>query len=121
MPTQPGFAVSQESGVTVVALDEPFDSINEAERDDIQELLLSACDQADPPMFLVDMSQVEFFGSSFIEVLFRVWNRINGRDGKFALSGLTKYCHEVLEITNLDKLWQLFDSRDDAIRMMQES
>ena len=62
-----------------------------------------------------DLSYTKFFGSSFIEVLFRVWNRVNGAGGKFALAGLTSYCREVLEITHLDKLWPMLPNADEAV------
>ena len=67
------------------------------------------------PKVVIDLSYTKFFGSSFIEVLFRVWNRVNGAGGKFALAGLTSYCREVLEITHLDKLWPMLPNADEAV------
>ena len=55
------------------------------------------------------------FGSSFIEVLFRLWSRLNGRQGKFALCGLSEYCHEVIDVTKLDQLWTICDTVDEAV------
>ena len=59
----------------------------------------------------------KFFGSSFIEVMFSLWTRLNSRPGaKFALAGVAPYCKEVLTITHLDTLWQLHPSVPDAIK-----
>ncbi len=63
---------------------------------------------------LVDLSHTKFFGSSFIEVLFRVWNRVNQAGGKFAICGLNSYCREVLQITHLDTVWKTFANRLEA-------
>ena len=64
---------------------------------------------------LVDLSSVEFFSSSFIEVLFRLWNRTKANGQQFALCGLHPYCREVLEVTNLTSVWKIYEDRDDAL------
>jgi anti-anti-sigma regulatory factor len=68
------------------------------------------------------MAATEFFGSSFIEVLFRVWKRLNTQPHpKFAISGLQEYCREVLEVTHLDSLWPLYATRDEAVAALSAS
>lgn len=75
---------------------------------------------ADPPRVVIDLSAVEFFSSSFIEVIFRLWNRVHRRpEGRMALCGLTKYCLEVLQVTNLDELWEIFPDRDSALAALR--
>jgi len=64
---------------------------------------------------VVDLSGVDFFGSSFIELLYRVWSRLHNRGGQFALCGLSPYCREVIEVTNLNTLWPLYASVDEAV------
>jgi anti-anti-sigma factor len=71
---------------------------------------------ADPPLVILDLSHTKYFGSAFIEILFRAWNRLKGRDGgRFCISGLTPYCKEVIEVTHLNELWKIFDTLDQAI------
>lgn len=76
--------------------------------------LLSAAG-AETPRVVIDLSRTEFFGSSFIEVLFRVWKRLNHRGGRFALCHVSPYCLEVLKITHLDSLWPIRQTIPDAI------
>ena len=72
-----------------------------------------------PPQIVVDLQNVDFFGSSFIETLFRMWNRVKAVEGgRFALCGLQKYCREVLGVTNLDRLWTVYDDVETAVREM---
>ena len=67
------------------------------------------------------MASTEFFGSSFIESLFRVWKKLNPKPGaKFAISGLQPYCKEVLEVTHLDRLWPLPANRAAAVALLCE-
>lgn len=101
--------------VTVISFGPQFESLNEDALDQVRDFVLDVVKSADPPKIVIDLSYTKFFGSSFIEVLFRVWNRVNGAGGKFALAGLTSYCCEVLEITHLDKLWLLFPNEAEAV------
>lgn len=108
--------ISKQDGVTVITLGPAFENLDELELDDLRDVILDASKSADPPVVLLDMPHTKFFGSSFIEILFRVWNRMNAQEGgAFAISGLTPYCREVLEVTHLDQLWGLFDTREEAL------
>lgn len=112
--------VHQLGGVTVVAFGPGSERITENLIPDTLQQLLSAV-QGSTPCVLVDLSNVQFFGSSFIEVLFRAWNRIQQQPGsRFALCGLTPNCAEVIQVTNLDRLWQTFPTREAALKALQD-
>lgn len=111
--------IYQEGRVTVIALEEDYESLDEGVLTDLREVILKAVDEADPPLVVLDLSHTTFFGSSFIELIFRAWNRVEAKkDGKFVLSGLTPYCREVISITHLDELWSLYDSVDEAVEAL---
>jgi anti-anti-sigma factor len=103
-----------QQSVTVVGFDAGPLSLHEASIDELREPMLNAA-RAEPPLLVVDLTHVEFFGSSFIELLFRMWKRIQHRAGQFALCGLSPYCEEVLSVTNLDKLWPNYPTREQAV------
>ena len=107
--------VVEQDGVTVVVFGPELKSITEDRLALISESMLEAAD-ADPPRVVLDLSGVEFFSSSFIEVIFRLWNKLNRNpEGRLALCGLTQYCREVLEVTNLDDLWKTFPDRESGV------
>lgn len=112
--------VTVDRGVTVIGLGTGYESVDEHALDTgLRTSLLELAESADPPVVLLDLSHTNFFGSSFIEILFRLWNRLNSKPGgNFAICGLTSYCLEVLRITHLDTLWHLYDTRDAALREM---
>ncbi len=102
--------------VTVIALGPKYKIIDEHALDGgLGESLIEIAVEAEPPLVVLDLSQTQFFGSSFIEVLFRVWNRLQGRSGRFAICGLTPHCYDVLKITHLDTLWPLMPTRHEAV------
>ena len=62
----------------------------------------------------------EYFGSAFIDILFRVWNRVHGLpNGRFPICGLNNHSREVIEISRLDKLWDVYPDLAMAIEVMR--
>jgi anti-sigma B factor antagonist len=114
-------SITQEQGVTVIALGADYENLNESGLEALNGMLLKAAADADPPLLVLDLSHLRFFGSGFIEALFRAWNVLNARPGgRLSLCGLTAYCREVVEITHLDQLWRVFETRDEAVRFVRE-
>ena len=121
MPAAATPEIFVEKGVTVIALGPDFATLDDSHLQSLRTVVLDVSQRADPPLVVIDLSHTRFFGSAFIEVLFRLWNRLNSRtDGAFAISGLTPYCAEVLKVTHLDKLWDLFPTRDEAVAHLSE-
>lgn len=111
-----GLQIFVEDGVTVIAFGRDYSAIDEQKLDAIRAQLLAVTEQGTlPKAVVVDLSHTTFFGSSFIEVLFRIWKRVNGAGGKFALAGLAGYCLEILTVTHLDTLWKNYATRDAAV------
>ncbi len=114
--------VTTQDGVTVIALGRDCENLDEHRLEQLSEIIISTADAADPPLVVLDLSHTKFFGSAFIEIMFRAWNRLNSRPGgSFAISALTPYCAEVIETTHLDRLWPVFDTQDEAVRHMLAS
>ena len=113
--------IEQQDGLTIIHLGEEYENLDETALDSLREILLKAVDEADPPKVILDLSHTTFFGSSFIELIFRAWNRVqNQPGGVFVISGLTKYCREVVAITHLDRLWKLYDNVDAAVADLKD-
>ncbi len=110
-----------EDGVTVVTFGPAFDRISEDSIPAASEALLQAAG-GESAKVVVDLSHTQFFGSSFIESLFRGWNKLKTRPGAaFVLSGLNPYCLEVLEVTNLNRLWPIFPDRASAVASLKSN
>ncbi len=122
MSDQESFDVTVVSGITVAAFRPSCSQIDETQIEQVSRNLMDLVGELEPPALILDMTNVEFFGSSFIETMFRTWKRLQGRDGsKFALCGLRPYCREVLEVTHLDSLWNLCPTRDDALAKLKSA
>jgi len=107
--------VKKQAGVTVVVLGEEYDNLDEPTLNAAAEELLEIARTANPPRIVIDMHRTKFFGSSFLGTLFRMWRRLTTRQGKMAVCGATGVCAEVLNVTQVERLWNLYDSRDAAV------
>jgi anti-sigma B factor antagonist len=116
MPAPP--QITNLAHATVVAFGPEYKNITEDIVSSASGALLAAAGNEQPQMVL-DFSHVEFFGSSFIEVLFRVWKRLQQRGGGFALANVSTYCQEVLKTTHLDTLWPVCATVDDAAALLK--
>ena len=113
--------ITNEQGVTVISLGADYENLNETGLEALNGMLLRTAAEAEPPLLVLDLSHLRYFGSGFIESLFRAWNVLNARPGgRLSLCGLTPYCREVVEITHLDQLWRVFETREEAIRFVRE-
>ncbi|GIX03316.1 MAG: hypothetical protein KatS3mg113_0322 [Planctomycetaceae bacterium] len=121
-PSQPLTSHKQVDFVTVIRLEAPCRLIEEPLIESLQDELLGLAQNLYPPVVVLDLSLVEFFSSSFIEVLFRVWNRLQQHpDGKMVLASVHPYCREVLEVTHLDKLWPIYHTANEAVKTLASS
>ena len=100
----------------VVHLGSAYNSLNEATVERVERFLLSCADDPDTKNLVVDLSHTQYFGSRFIEALFRAHNRMKRKLGKFALSGLLPYPEEVVRISKLDTIWPLYGTAEEAVR-----
>lgn len=116
MPVPP--QITNLDQTTVVALGPDYKNITEDIVSSASTILMSAAG-SDQPNLVLDFSHVEFFGSSFIEVLFRVWKRLQQRGGGFALANVSAYCLEVLKTTHLDTLWPVCGSVEEAATLLK--
>ncbi|MFO1022341.1 MAG: STAS domain-containing protein [Planctomycetales bacterium] len=115
MADQPLPTLQQEKEVTVVTFGSELESIDESLLPGLGNYLAEQSRIVQPAAMIFDMTKVQFFSSSFIELLFRVSNKLASRGGKFAICGLTPHCAEVLHVTNLDRLWKIYPNRQAAL------
>ena len=109
-----------EDGVTVLALGPGFAQIDERIVDQLRESLDLDPYLAQQPLLVIDLTYTKFFGSSFIEILFSLWTKLNAMPGgRFALAGVTPYCREVLKVTHLDTLWGMYGTSKEAIEALR--
>jgi anti-anti-sigma factor len=110
--------VLHERSVTIVELGLRYDSLDDASLQEFAGQFLHEAEQADPPCVLLDLSQTDYIGSRFVEVLLRAWRRLKERGGTLALCGVQPFCLEVLKVTRLNQVWTVYPSLSAALDAM---
>jgi len=72
--------------------------------------------RANPPSGLIfDLSQVDYFGSTFLSFLLRCHKRVKEHGSEVVVAGASKAARELLHMTALDTLWPLYPTRAEAM------
>lgn len=70
------------------------------------------------PKLLLDFSGVQHLSSAALGVLISVHNRVKSRSGQLRLCAIAKPIFEVFRITKLDKLFQVHDAAEQAVKSL---
>jgi anti-anti-sigma factor len=79
------------------------------------EIVMAPLKKHESPMVVVDLSEVNYFGSVFLALLLRCHTAVKNRGGELVICGASKMARELLKITALDTLWAIYDSREEAL------
>jgi len=85
----------------------------------IGEELSSMIDEATTPKMLLTFTSVEHLASAALGMLITVNNQVHQKGGQLRLSDIDPQIYEVFVITKLNKLFQIFDDADSALKSFQ--
>ena len=71
--------------------------------------------RAAPPFLLIDLEAVEFLSSSVLGKLIRLYKRARQAGGRVRLCSIRPSIREVFEITQLDKVFEIYPDADEAL------
>jgi anti-anti-sigma factor len=81
-------------------------------------LVLDRLDDPDVKRLVVDLGHLPYFGSTVLDWLVQLWNRMKAKGGTMAACNVSGVGREVLSLARLDTLWRVFDNRDQALAEM---
>lgn len=105
----------RQDDITIIICGSSYDSLDEDALEECGGLMLTESSHIEPPLMVLDMTETEFIGSTFIELMLRSWKRLKERGGSMAICGANPFCVEVLQITRLTTLWKIYPNRQDAV------
>jgi anti-anti-sigma factor len=72
----------------------------------------------DRPVFLVDLTRLEYMGSSMVALIVKLWKTTQEKNGDMVVVNSSTMIAEVLEIAGLTRIWKIVDSREAAERLL---
>ena len=113
-PVKAHLDVRQEADVTVVSfLDRKI--LDELNISQIEEQLFVLVDGATSPKLVLDFANVEHLSSRALGTLISLMKRVNSKGGRLALTNIESRIFEVFRITRLDRTFDIFKTRDEAV------
>ncbi len=110
----PRIAVSQEETTTIAELmDEEI--LEENIIEDIAESLFGLVQEKPGIHLVLDFHQVKHLSSSALGTLIRLNKRIEETKGNLKISGLRPSLYEIFVITKLNRLFNIYKTREEAI------
>jgi anti-sigma B factor antagonist len=111
------FTTEEASGVLVIVF-EATDLVaadwQSTERDWLYKLIESRADGR----FAIDLSEINYLQSSEIGFLMTLKRRIDRRQGKFVMFGVSAYIHEIFRTMNLTKIIDIVEDLPAAVAKM---
>lgn len=103
---------TQEGTVYIVSIDGPIKSGMEF---DLADELEARMHEMPVPKIVVDMKKVPFINSAALGILLNIFQEIEKKNGRFGLAGISTEVDNLLEITKLTSVFELFKNVDDAL------
>src|SRR5262245_57284466 len=96
--------------------------LSESPTDDVLKETVAAQLREGRRLFVLDLNQVSQMDTSGLTMLVAIYVAVRKQEGRIALVHPSKRVRELLRVTRLDTLFQVFDSENSAIRTLaQES
>ncbi len=105
------FSVAKQDGVTVVDVDGQLIVGN---RQELKQRVLEELEGGER-RFVVDFSETGYIDSSGLGVLVSLSKKIREQGGELRLSGLNEDLRTLFELTKLDTLFRITDSKSEAL------
>ncbi|MDA0282209.1 MAG: STAS domain-containing protein [Planctomycetota bacterium] len=72
----------------------------------------------DRPVFFVDLTRLEYMGSSMVALIVKLWKTTQEKNGDMVVVNNSMMIGEVLEIAGLARIWNIVDSREAAEKLL---
>ena len=113
------FRIERHGEIAVVIPSPEVESMQENLIQQAAKMVVSSLKEDPPAGIIIDLSQVNYFGSMFITFLLRCHLLVKKQgEGEVVLAGVSDRIRELLRMTNLDTLWALYDTRAEALEAL---
>ncbi len=106
--------VVEDDGVTRIEFVDR-NILDEANIQQIGDEISRLVDAQEQPKVLISFQNVDHLSSAALGTLITINNKIRGKDGQLRLAEIDPQIYEVFVITKLNKLFQIFDSSEQAM------
>ena len=115
-----GYKLQSSRGYSVVTFDRSLADCKWGDIERIGTELRSTLTNQSRPFWLIDLTRLEFMGSSIVALLVRLWKSLQEKNGSMVVVNPNSITKEVLEIAGLNKVWTICETRDEAEAVLKK-
>lgn len=114
----PVFHREEQGQSLILTPHSPLGGLFEAEIDKEAGELLEMINQTWGTAVILDLAGSDYLGTALLGAVVRLWKRVSQRGGRLALCRVSGPVHDTLRITKLHTVWPIFDTREEALRLL---
>ena len=97
-----------------------FNEINLEQREQLKKKMMDLLDTG-VTRFIIDLSGVGFLSSLVIATIVFFSKEVYRKNGKMKLSGLSNEASSILQLTQLDKIFEVYNTEQEALESFNRS
>ena len=113
------FAVEREGQTLILTPQRNLAELEHSRVEPCIDNVLGLLETAPAKHVVVDLRRTGYFGTSALGLLLRLWKRVRNRQGGMAFFNVSTAALDVLRITQLDQVWPVCPSREEALRAVE--
>jgi anti-sigma B factor antagonist len=115
------FRVERHGEIAVVFPSPKVEEMHEAHMDQAAKMVLASLREDPPAGIVIDLSQLNYFGSVFVNFLLRCYMHCKKQGLEFVLAGPSAASRELFKVLGFESLWALYNTRQEAIEALSGS
>ncbi|MBI3410959.1 MAG: STAS domain-containing protein [Planctomycetes bacterium] len=112
------FRIERHGEIAVVTPSAKVEEMHETLIEQAARMVVQALREDPPAGIVVDLSQVNYFGSVFVSFLLRCHALAKKNGTEIVLAGASDPARELLHLLDLETLWALYTNRQEAIEAL---
>lgn len=106
------------SGYSIIKFEPELNDVQWAEIDKIGSDILSRINGQPQPACLIDLTALNYMGSSMVALVVRLWKTVKEKKGRMAVVNQHEMVLEVLQLAGLDKVWTIVPTREEGLKQL---
>lgn len=116
--TQQSFRIERHGDVAVIVPSPEVESMHENLIQQAAQMVMASLKEDPPNGIVIDLTKVNYFGSVFLSFLLRCHMLARKHGSDVVIAGPSERTRELLHLTNLDTLWAIFETRQEALEQL---
>jgi anti-anti-sigma factor len=109
------FRIERHGEIALVIPSAKVEEMHETLIEQAAKMVVSSLREDPPAGIVIDLTKVSYVGSVFVSFLLRCHMLAKKHGSEIVLAGASEHARELFRLLDLETLWAIYDTRQDAI------